>query len=160
MERLASNRIRASVGAVLLSMSLAGCDDAVTADTPSGRRLTASSSTVSPTNSGAGGLVALPGTAPSAVHPPTGASSKVVTLSLTPPTESIDGTPLGAGLAGYRIYWGTSIGQYPNSATINNPGVATYVVENLSSATWHFVATALTTEGVESDFSDPVSVVL
>ena len=83
-----------------------------------------------------------------------------MTLSLTAPTQTIDGTPLWSGVAGYRIYWGTSIGQYPHSAIIDNPGVATYMVENLTPATWYFVATVVTREGAESDFSDAVSVVL
>ena len=40
------------------------------------------------------------------------------TLSWTPPTQNMDGTPL-TNLAGYRVYWGTSLGDYPNSTTLN-----------------------------------------
>ena len=79
-----------------------------------------------------------------------------VTLSWTPPTENTDGTAL-TDLAGYRIYWGTSSGSYPNSVTIDNPGVTTYVVENLSPGTYEFVATSYNASGVESDYSAPAT---
>lgn len=79
-----------------------------------------------------------------------------VTLSWTPPSENTDGTAL-TDLAGYRIYWGTSSGSYPNSVTIDNPGVTTYVVENLAAGTYEFVATSYNTSGVESDYSAPAT---
>lgn len=79
-----------------------------------------------------------------------------VTLSWTAPSENEDGTPL-MDLGGYRIYWGTVPGSYPNSATINNPGLTIYVVENLAPGTYNFVATSFNTSGVESDFSNPVT---
>lgn len=78
------------------------------------------------------------------------------TLSWTPPTQNTDGTPL-TDLSGYRIYWGASSGNYPNSVTINNPGITTYVVENLAPGTWEFVSTALNSDGVESSYSNPAS---
>jgi len=79
-----------------------------------------------------------------------------VTLSWSPPTENTDGTAL-TDLAGYRIYWGTTSGSYPNSVTIDNPGVTTYVVENLVPGTYEFVATSYNTSGVESDYSAPAA---
>jgi len=75
------------------------------------------------------------------------------TLSWTPPTQNTDGTPL-MDLAGYKIYYGTSPGNYPNQITINNPGVTTYVVDNLAPNTWYFVSTSLNSSGMESDFSN------
>ncbi len=75
-----------------------------------------------------------------------------VTLDWTAPTENEDGTPL-TDLAGYKIYWGTSPGDYPNSATIDNPSVTTYVVENLAPGTYEFVATSVNSAGVESRYS-------
>jgi len=74
------------------------------------------------------------------------------TLSWTPPTQNTDGSPL-SNLAGYRIYWGPALGTYPNSVTLNNPGLTTYVVGNLVPGTYFFVATALNDVGVESTFS-------
>ncbi|HZX22698.1 MAG TPA: putative Ig domain-containing protein [Woeseiaceae bacterium] len=79
-----------------------------------------------------------------------------VTLSWSPPTENTDGTTL-TDLAGYRIYWGTTSGSYPNSVTIDNPGLTTYVVENLTPGTYEFVATSYNTSGVESDYSAPAT---
>ena len=99
---------------------------------------------------------------PAAVSPPAGAASPsddvgvaaakgAITLSWTPPTTYEDGRPLK--LTGYRIYWGAVAGHYPHSVTLTNAGLTRYVVEQLSPATWHFVATALSAEG-ESSFSN------
>jgi hypothetical protein len=74
------------------------------------------------------------------------------TLSWLPPTENSDGSPL-LDLAAYRIYWGQQPGAYTSSVQISNPGVTTYVIENLSSGTYYFAATAVTTNGIESGFS-------
>ena len=57
-------------------------------------------------------------------------------------------------LAGFKIYWGTSPGSYPNSVTIDNPGLTSYVVSNLTAGTYEFVATAYNLAGVESVFSN------
>lgn len=76
-----------------------------------------------------------------------------VTLSWTAPTQNDDGTPL-LDLAGYRFRWGTSPGNYTSSVTVNNPGIATYVVVNLAPGTYEFVATALNSAGAESQYSN------
>ncbi len=78
------------------------------------------------------------------------------TLSWMPPTQNTDGSPL-TNLAGYRIYWGTQQGSYPNSVALNNAGLTSYVVESLVPGTWFFVATSINTVGVESPFSGVVS---
>ena len=80
-------------------------------------------------------------------------STGSATLSWIPPTENDDGTPL-TDLAGYKIYYGTTPGSYPNQITINNPGIASYVVDNLTSNTWYFVSTSFNSTGVESPFSN------
>lgn len=74
------------------------------------------------------------------------------TLNWTAPTQNEDGSDL-TDLAGYKLYWGTTSGSYPNSATIDNPSVTTYVVDNLSPGTYEFVATSYNTSGVESRYS-------
>ena len=79
-----------------------------------------------------------------------------VTLSWLPPTEKIDGTPL-TNLAGYRIYWGPKRGHYTNSVTIDNPGLASFVIEQLAPARWYFVVAALTREAIEGERSDVVT---
>lgn len=75
------------------------------------------------------------------------------TLSWSPPTQNTDGTQLD-NLAGYKIYYGVTQGSYPNSVTINNPGVTSYVVENLSPDTYYFVSTAFNAAGAESAYSN------
>jgi len=76
-----------------------------------------------------------------------------VTLSWTPPTTNTDGSAL-TDLAAYRFYYGVTIGDYPNQILIDNPGIATYVVTDLAPNTYFFVATAINSQGLESDFSN------
>jgi hypothetical protein len=78
------------------------------------------------------------------------------TLSWTPPTTNTDGSPL-TNLAGYKVYWGPSAGNYTNSVSLTNPGLTSYVVTNLMPGTWFFVATAVNSVGAESVFSSPAS---
>jgi hypothetical protein len=74
------------------------------------------------------------------------------TLSWAAPTLNDDGSAL-TDLAGYKLYWGTTPGNYPNSVTINNVSVLTYVVDNLAPGTYEFVATSFNSAGVESRYS-------
>ena len=80
-------------------------------------------------------------------------ASGSATLSWTPPTTNTNGSPL-TNLAGYRVYWGTAAGSYPNSVTLNNPGLTSYVVENLAPGTYYFVVSARNSSGVESAMSN------
>lgn len=84
------------------------------------------------------------------------ASMGSATLSWQPPTVRADGSPL-ANLAGYRIRYGTSSGNYPNVVVIQNAGVTRAVVGNLPPATYYFVISAYDATGLESDNSSPVS---
>ena len=74
------------------------------------------------------------------------------TLSWTAPTENMDGSAL-TDLAGFTLYYGVSEGSYTEQIRINNPGISTYVVDNLTPDTYYFVATAYNSSGVESPFS-------
>jgi hypothetical protein len=77
------------------------------------------------------------------------------TLAWMPPTEYEDGTSLAGELAGFKIYWGSGeYGRYTKSVTLHNPGLTSYVVENLLSGLHHFAVTAFTTAGIESVPSD------
>jgi len=78
------------------------------------------------------------------------------TLTWVPPTTNTDGSPL-TNLSGYKIYWGTTQGTYPNSTTLNNPGLTSAVVGSLTPGTYYFVATALSSAGGESSFSGVAS---
>jgi hypothetical protein len=80
-------------------------------------------------------------------------------LIWVPPTENSDGSPL-TDLAGYKVYWGTSQGPYPNSIALSLSGLASYRVENLASDTYYFVITAFNSVGVESGFSNVTTITL
>ena len=78
------------------------------------------------------------------------------TLTWTAPTQNTDGSAL-TNLSAYKIYYGVTQGSYPNQIRIDNPGVTSYVVENLTPDTYFFVATSVNTNGVESTFSNVAS---
>jgi Putative Ig domain len=80
------------------------------------------------------------------------------TLSWVPPTQNTDGSTL-TNLSGYRIYYGTSASTMTQSISITNASVSTYLVGNLSPATWYFAVKAIA-NGVESDFSNMASKVI
>jgi hypothetical protein len=75
------------------------------------------------------------------------------TLSWTAPTQNTDGSPLN-NLAGYRIHYGNSPGNYTNTEAVNNAGITSFVVTGLSAGTWYFVSTTINTDGVESAYSN------
>jgi hypothetical protein len=81
------------------------------------------------------------------------------TLSWTPPTRNTNGSAL-TNLAGYRIYYGTSASNLSRSVQVANPGLATYVVTNLSPATWYFSVQAYNSAGAESAASNLASKVV
>ncbi|MBT8092273.1 MAG: fibronectin type III domain-containing protein [Gammaproteobacteria bacterium] len=89
----------------------------------------------------------------------TGPGLSSVALSWVATTHNEDGSAC-TDLAGYKIYWGTTPGSYPNSVTINDPDATTYVVDNLSPGTYEFVATAFNTSDVESAYSSPATKVV
>jgi hypothetical protein len=78
------------------------------------------------------------------------------TISWVPPTQNTDGSPL-TDLGGYRIYYGTNSSALTQVAEISNPGITTYMIQNLSAATWYFSLRAYRTDGTESDPSNIVS---
>ena len=78
------------------------------------------------------------------------------TLTWIPPTEKTDGSPL-TDLAGYRILWGPSPSNLGNSVTINNAGITTYLVDELTPATWYFATIAFDADGIESNLSNVAS---
>ncbi len=76
------------------------------------------------------------------------ANAAQVTLAWDPNTQP--------DVTGYKIYWGTISGSYPNSADAGN--ATTYTVTGLNSeTTYYFVATCHTSTGTESGNSNQVS---
>lgn len=86
----------------------------------------------------------------------TSVSNGRATLSWTAPTENEDGSTL-SNLSGYRIVYGTSASALTNTIQIDNPSVTTFVVENLSPATWYFAVKAVNSTGAESNYSNVAS---
>jgi hypothetical protein len=80
----------------------------------------------------------------------------VATLSWIPPTTNTDDSSLD-DLAGYKIYYGEEIGDYPVEIDIVNPGIVTYIVEGLPRGTYYFVVTAYDLSGNESGYSNIAS---
>jgi len=84
------------------------------------------------------------------------AATGSVTLTWTAPTTNTDGSQL-TDLAAYKIYYGTTQGNYPNEVRIDNPGITTYVIDNLSANTYFFVSTSINSLEIESDYSNVAS---
>lgn len=75
-------------------------------------------------------------------------------LSWDPPTTNVDMTPL-ADLVGYKIYYGTSPGDYVFNIDVGK--VTTYTISNLPEGiTYYFATTAYDTSGNESGYSNEV----
>ncbi len=84
------------------------------------------------------------------------AANGQATLSWAAPTTRSDGSPL-TNLAGYKLRYGNAAGTYPNTITVSNPGITTYMVENLAAGTYYFAIASYDSAGVESINSSPVS---
>jgi hypothetical protein len=84
------------------------------------------------------------------------AGSGRATLSWMPPTANTDGSAL-TNLSGYVIAYGSSPDDLPMTITIDNPSVTTYVVDSLTSGTWHFAVQAVNASGVRSNNSSLAS---
>ena len=82
-----------------------------------------------------------------------------ITLSWEAPTTREDGSPL-TDLSGYLIRYGRMSEIYDYEIKIDNPGILTYVVEDLRPGKWHFVASAYDSSGLESDLSNEAAKVV
>lgn len=83
-------------------------------------------------------------------------SSGAATVSWTPPTYNTDGSTL-TNLAGYRIYYGTSSGALNQTVELKNPGLSSYMIENLPAGTYYFGVKAFNSSGAESVLSNVAS---
>ena len=81
-----------------------------------------------------------------------------VALSWTAPVEREDGTPISMSeIAGYRVYYGTSEGNYPNKLDIADSYNMQATLSNLVSGTYYIVVTSYDMDGRESAFSEVVT---
>jgi hypothetical protein len=88
--------------------------------------------------------------------PPTSVELGTASLTWTPPTTNTDGSAL-KDLAGFKVYWGSSPGSYPNSQTLADASLTTYTVSALAPGPWYFVVTAYSQSGRESAYSNAAS---
>ncbi len=107
----------------------------------------------------------------SATTTPTGSNSATTTavrqLDWVVPTTREDGTalPLPA-IAGYKIYYGSSSGNYTDLLSVNSPvdasgaPVSDFSLARLPSGTYYFVITTLDVDGRESTYSNEVKATL
>ncbi len=86
--------------------------------------------------------------------------TRTATLNWTPPTRNIDGSPI-TNLAGYKVMYGSSPGQYSQALSVPVATMTSVAIEALEAGrTWYFTVKAVNTSGVESDFSNEVSKLL
>jgi hypothetical protein len=95
-----------------------------------------------PPSSGSGGTTA----------PTTGSA----TVTWQPPTANTNGTSI-TNLAGYVIEYGKSASTMSTTVKVANPGLTSYVVENLAAGTYYFGVTAYNSAGQTSSVSNVAS---
>ena len=81
-----------------------------------------------------------------------------ITLSWVAPAEREDNSALSlSAIAGYKVYYGTTQGQYSNSVAINDGTAVAYTFTGLPAGNYYFVVTTIDTDGRESQYSSVVS---
>lgn len=81
-----------------------------------------------------------------------------VSLSWVAPFEREDNNPISPSeIAGYKIYYGTTKGNYTKSINVNDGTIDNYTVKNLTGGTYYFVITTRDTDGRESRYSSVVT---
>jgi hypothetical protein len=91
------------------------------------------------------------------VNEPT-SSGQDISLSWIAPGERDDNSPLSLSeIAGYKIYYGTTQGEYSNSIDVNDAAAEGYTITDLPSGVYYIVVTTIDTDGLESGFSETVS---
>jgi hypothetical protein len=81
------------------------------------------------------------------------AANGTALISWTAPTTNTDGSAL-TNLSGFRVAYGRSESDMSQSASINNPGLNSYTVNNLSTGQWFFAVYAVNSSGIESSVSN------
>ena len=82
-----------------------------------------------------------------------------ITLTWTPPTRNTDGSVI-TDLAGYIVYYNVDGAPTDQGIRIDNPGIASYVLDNLGPGTYSIVVVSYNREGVESAHSNAVQQII
>jgi hypothetical protein len=85
-----------------------------------------------------------------------GTTNGTATVNWQPPTQNTNGTVI-TNLAGYTIEYGTNKSNLTSSVKVANPGLTSYVIENLAAGTYYFGVTAYNSAGQTSSLSGVVS---
>jgi hypothetical protein len=85
-----------------------------------------------------------------------GSSGGNISLSWEAPADNTNGSAL-ENLSGYVIHYGNVPNVYTSAITIDNPGLTSYVVEDLPPGTYYFSMTSTTTSGAHSSPSAEAS---
>lgn len=77
-----------------------------------------------------------------------------LSLSWVAPVARADGTPLSlSDIDGYRIYFGTSTGSYPNQIDLTDATAQAATITDLPAGTYYLVMTTYDVSGLESAYS-------
>lgn len=78
-------------------------------------------------------------------------------LSWTAPVARADGTPLSlADINGYRIYYGTAAGNYPNRIDVPDGTATSATVTGIPVGSYYLVMTTYDVNGIESSYSQAI----
>ncbi len=81
-----------------------------------------------------------------------------ITIAWTAPVGRADNSPLSLSeIGGYRVYYGTTEGDYPNRIDVNDSSVLEITLNDLTLGSYYFVITTYDSAGRESVFS-PVAI--
>ncbi len=84
-------------------------------------------------------------------------TARSVSLSWVAPSAREDGTGLSLSeIAGYRIYYGTEPGNYPNRIDVNDSSADQAEIPDLEPASYYVVVTTIDVDGRESSYSQEV----
>lgn len=86
----------------------------------------------------------------------TTATTGSATVNWHPPTANTNGTVI-TNLAGYVIEYGNSASNLSKTVKLTNPGLTSYMLENLAAGTYYFAVTAYNSAGETSSVSNVAS---
>ena len=93
---------------------------------------------------------------PTPAPPPPPPPTYSATVSWSVPLLNTDGTSL-TGVTGYRIYYGPSPANLPDSILVPGAGATSHVISGLTPGTHYFAVATLDSVGVASDLSNAAS---
>ena len=82
-----------------------------------------------------------------------------ITLAWIAPVEREDNSALSlTAIAGYKVYFGNTQGQYSKSLSISDGSATGYTFNSFAAGTYYFVITTIDNEGRESQYSSEITI--